>query len=91
MGILKRSVYTFFKCSKQNCEKIISNVKLQEFFNDYQQKEFNNIKNANEKINEFQKRFRTKWFFIWIFRELVFYYILYLLYIYILILIYKIF
>ena len=64
--------------------KIISNVKLQEFFNDYQHKEFNNIKNVYEKINEFQKkRFITKRFFIWIFRELVFYYILYLLYIYI--------
>ena len=57
MGIIKKiSIHFFFKCSKQNCEKIISNVKLQEFFNDYQQKEFNNIKNANEKINEFQKK-----------------------------------
>ena len=56
-GNIKKDQYTlFFKCSKQNCEKIISNVKLQEFFNDYQQKEFNNIKNANEKINEFQKK-----------------------------------
>ena len=31
-------------------------MKLQEFFNDYQQKEFNNIKNVYEKINEFQKK-----------------------------------
>ena len=31
-------------------------MKLQEFFNDYQQKEFNIIKNANEKIIEFQKK-----------------------------------
>lgn len=53
---IKISVYTFFKSSILNCEKIISN-KLQEFLNDNHHREINLLK-LHEKINEFQKKFR---------------------------------